>query len=54
VTESRNPTDAPYCIEFHDVVAGYKDFMILNNLSFSVRAASRFSSDRTVQANPLY
>jgi branched-chain amino acid transport system ATP-binding protein len=24
------------CIEFHDVVAGYKDFMILNNLSFQV------------------
>ena len=24
------------CIEFDDVVAGYKDFMILNNLSFSV------------------
>ena len=25
------------CIEFRDVVAGYKDFMILNNLSFKVR-----------------
>ena len=25
------------CIEFNDVVAGYKDFMILNNLSFKVR-----------------
>ena len=25
------------CIEFKDVVAGYKDFMILNNLSFSVQ-----------------
>ena len=24
------------CIEFKDVVAGYKDFMILNDLSFSV------------------
>jgi branched-chain amino acid transport system ATP-binding protein len=24
------------CIEFNDVVAGYKDFMILNNLSFAV------------------
>jgi branched-chain amino acid transport system ATP-binding protein len=24
------------CIEFDDVVAGYKDFMILNNLSFKV------------------
>ena len=24
------------CIEFDDVVAGYKDFMILNNLSFQV------------------
>jgi branched-chain amino acid transport system ATP-binding protein len=25
------------CIEFQDVVAGYKDFMILNNLSFQAR-----------------
>ena len=25
------------CIVFDDVVAGYKDFMILNNLSFKVR-----------------
>lgn len=25
------------CIEFDDVVAGYKDFMILNNLSFRAR-----------------
>ncbi len=25
------------CIEFDDVVAGYKDFMILNNLTFSVQ-----------------
>ena len=25
------------CIEFKDVVAGYKDFMILNNLSFKAR-----------------
>jgi branched-chain amino acid transport system ATP-binding protein len=28
------------CIEFNDVVAGYKDFMILNNLSFKVKKAS--------------
>ena len=28
------------CIEFDDVVAGYKDFMILNNLSFQVRAGT--------------
>jgi len=28
------------CIEFDDVVAGYKDFMILNNLSFQVRPGS--------------
>ncbi|MBI2726739.1 MAG: ABC transporter ATP-binding protein [Polaromonas sp.] len=28
------------CIEFDDVVAGYKDFMILNNLSFKVRRGS--------------
>ena len=25
------------CIEFDDVVAGYKDFMILNNLSFKAK-----------------
>jgi branched-chain amino acid transport system ATP-binding protein len=28
------------CIEFNDVVAGYKDFMILNNLSFKARTGS--------------
>ncbi len=28
------------CIEFEDVVAGYKDFMILNKLSFSVQTGS--------------
>jgi len=28
------------CIEFDDVVAGYKDFMILNNLSFTVPTGS--------------
>jgi branched-chain amino acid transport system ATP-binding protein len=28
---------APVAIEFDDVVAGYKDFMILNNLSFKVK-----------------
>jgi branched-chain amino acid transport system ATP-binding protein len=28
------------CIEFDDVVAGYKDFMILNNLSFQARKGS--------------
>ncbi len=28
------------CIEFEDVVAGYRDFMILNNLSFQVRTGS--------------
>jgi branched-chain amino acid transport system ATP-binding protein len=31
---------ADTCIEFRDVVAGYKDFMILNNLSFKVRRGS--------------
>jgi len=31
---------APTCIAFDDVVAGYKDFMILNNLSFEVPAGS--------------
>jgi branched-chain amino acid transport system ATP-binding protein len=30
-------TASPFAIEFDDVVAGYKDFMILNNLSFKVR-----------------
>jgi branched-chain amino acid transport system ATP-binding protein len=30
----------PPCIEFEDVVAGYKDFMILNNLSFTVPKGS--------------
>ena len=34
-----NVSDAP-CIEFEDVVAGYKDFMILNNLSFKVAKGS--------------
>ena len=28
------------CIAFDDVVAGYKDFMILNNLSFTVPKGS--------------
>ena len=28
------------CIQFDDVVAGYKDFMILNNLSFTARTGS--------------
>ncbi len=28
------------CIEFDDVVAGYKDFMILNNLSFKAKTGS--------------
>ncbi len=31
---------SPHCIEFQDVVAGYKDFMILNNLSFQVGRGS--------------
>ncbi len=30
----------PHCIEFQDVVAGYKDFMILNQLSFQARRGS--------------
>ena len=33
-------TQATACIEFDDVVAGYKDFMILNNLSFSVQSGT--------------
>ncbi len=31
---------ADICIEFVDVVAGYKDFMILNNLSFKARGGT--------------
>ena len=34
-----NSNNTP-CIEFDDVVAGYKDFMILNNLSFEVAKGS--------------
>ncbi len=33
-------TNTTPCIEFDDVVAGYKDFMILNNLSFTVPKGS--------------
>ncbi len=33
-------TQVTPCIEFDDVVAGYKDFMILNNLSFEVATGS--------------
>ena len=36
---SNNMTDTP-CIEFDNVVAGYKDFMILNKLSFKVAKGS--------------
>jgi branched-chain amino acid transport system ATP-binding protein len=36
---SNNMTNTP-CIEFDNVVAGYKDFMILNNLSFKVATGS--------------
>lgn len=32
--------NADICIEFDGVVAGYKDFMILNNLSFKARKGS--------------
>lgn len=39
------------CIEFDDVVAGYGEFMILNNLSFEARAArSRCCSGPTARA----
>ena len=40
MTDARSTHHATPCIEFDDVVAGYKDFMILNNLSFSVRPGS--------------
>ncbi len=37
MTTSNNISSADACIEFDDVVSGYKDFMILNNLSFKAR-----------------
>jgi branched-chain amino acid transport system ATP-binding protein len=37
---SEQHTDTTPCIAFDDVVAGYKDFMILNNLSFTVPKGS--------------
>jgi len=40
VTDARSTPRATPCIEFDDVVAGYKDFMILNNLSFAVQPGS--------------
>ena len=37
---TNNISSADACIEFDDVVSGYKDFMILNNLSFKARRGS--------------
>ena len=37
MTTNNNISSADACIEFDDVVSGYKDFMILNNLSFKAR-----------------
>jgi branched-chain amino acid transport system ATP-binding protein len=37
MTTNNNISSADACIEFDDVVSGYKDFMILNNLSFRAR-----------------
>ena len=37
MTTNNNISGADACIEFDDVVSGYKDFMILNNLSFKAR-----------------
>lgn len=37
MTTQQNISSADACIEFNDVVSGYKDFMILNNLSFKAR-----------------
>jgi len=34
---TNNISSADVCIEFDDVVSGYKDFMILDNLSFKAR-----------------
>ena len=37
MTTNNDISSAGACIEFRDVVSGYKDFMILNNLSFKAR-----------------
>ena len=37
MTTPNDISSADACIEFNDVVSGYKDFMILNNLSFKAR-----------------
>jgi branched-chain amino acid transport system ATP-binding protein len=37
MTTSNDIKSADACIEFNDVVSGYKDFMILNNLTFKAR-----------------
>jgi len=37
MTTNNEISSADACIEFQDVVSGYKDFMILNNLSFKAR-----------------
>jgi len=37
MTTNNDISSADACIEFNDVVSGYKDFMILNNLSFKAR-----------------
>jgi branched-chain amino acid transport system ATP-binding protein len=37
MTSNNDISSADACIEFKDVVSGYKDFMILNNLSFKAR-----------------
>jgi len=39
-SSSSSSSSSDTCIEFDDVVAGYKDFMILNNLSFKARRGS--------------
>jgi branched-chain amino acid transport system ATP-binding protein len=37
MTTNNDISSADACIEFQDVISGYKDFMILNNLSFKAR-----------------
>ena len=37
MTTQQDISSEDACIEFNDVVSGYKDFMILNNLSFKAR-----------------
>ena len=48
MTTSNNISSADTCIEFDDVVSGYKDFMILNNLSFTLLIGPNGAGKSTV------